>query len=108
MKTPGICEINHINKLNNHRRVAKNVGGLGYNTLIPTNERQKMKVEHNLKFVTEFADNHPVTAQMKMLDENTRRVMLESMLKELVGSRLKPILDEINAGGTYAILKVAE
>jgi len=33
--------------------------------------------------------------------------MLEGMLKELVGSRLTPILDEINAGGTYAILKVA-
>jgi glycine cleavage system protein P-like pyridoxal-binding family len=67
-----------------------------------------MKIEHNLKFVTEFADNHPVTHQMQMLDENTRIVMLESMLKELVGSRLQPILDEINANGSYAILKVAE
>ena len=108
IKTPGICEINHKDKLNNYRRVVKNVSVPCYNSHIPTNERQKMKVEHNLKFVTEFADNHPVTAQMKMLDENTRRVMLESMLKELVGSRLKPILDEINAGGSYAILKVAE
>jgi glycine cleavage system protein P-like pyridoxal-binding family len=67
-----------------------------------------MKIEHNLKFVTEFADNHPVTHQMQMLDENTRIVVLESMLKELVGSRLQPILDEINANGSYAILKVAE
>ena len=67
-----------------------------------------MKIEHNLKFVTEFAEGHPVTHQMQMLDEYTRVFMLESMLKELVGSRLKPILDEINAGGTYAILKVAE
>jgi hypothetical protein len=30
------------------------------------------------------------------------------MLKELVGSRLGPILDEINKNGSYAILKVAE
>ena len=67
-----------------------------------------MKIEHNLKFVTEFADNHPVTHPMLRLDENTRIVMLESMLKELVGSRLQPILDEINANGSYAILKVAE
>ena len=67
-----------------------------------------MKVEHNLKFVTEFKDGHPVTAQVMALDESTRILMLESMLKELVGSRLTPILDEINAGGTYAILKVAE
>jgi hypothetical protein len=66
-----------------------------------------MLVEHNLKFVTEFADNHPVTHQMKALDENTRILMLESMLKELIAPRLQPILDEINAGGTYAILKVA-
>ena len=67
-----------------------------------------MKIEHNLKFVTEFSDSHPVTAQMLNLPEPMRIVMLESMLKDLVGSRLQPILDEINAGGSYAILKVAD
>jgi len=67
-----------------------------------------MKIEHSLKFVTEFKEGHPVTMQMKMLDEGTRVVMLESLLKELVGSRLQPILDEINENGSYAILKVAE
>ena len=66
-----------------------------------------MIVEHNLKFITEFAEGHPVTHQMQMLPESMRIEMLEGMLKELVGSRLTPILDEINAGGTYAILKVA-
>ena len=67
-----------------------------------------MKIEHNLKFVTEFADNHPVTAQVMALDEGTRIFMLESMLKELIAPRLQPILDEINLNGSYAILKVAE
>jgi hypothetical protein len=67
-----------------------------------------MRIEHNLKFVTEFKDGHPITNQVKMLDEDTRILMLESMLKDLVGSRLQPILDEINENGTYAILKVAE
>jgi hypothetical protein len=67
-----------------------------------------MRIEHNLKFVTEFKDGHPVTKQIEMLDEDTRIFMLESMLKDLVGSRLQPILDEINANGSYAILKVAE
>jgi hypothetical protein len=67
-----------------------------------------MIVEHNLKFVTEFADNHPVTQQVMALDETTRIFMLESMLKDLVAPRLQPILDEINENGTYAILKVAE
>ena len=67
-----------------------------------------MKIEHNLKFVTEFKEGHPVTAQVMALDESTRIFMLESMLKDLVGSRLQPILDEINENGSYAILKVAE
>ncbi len=66
-----------------------------------------MIVEHNLKFVTEFKEGHPVTAQVMALDESTRVFMLESMLKDLVGSRLQPILDEINERGSYAILKVA-
>jgi len=66
-----------------------------------------MKIEHNLKFVTEFKEGHPITMQMSALPETMRITMLEGMLKELVGSRLGPILDEINAGGSYAILKVA-
>jgi hypothetical protein len=66
-----------------------------------------MKIEHNLKFVTEFMEGHPVTRQMEMLDEQSQIEMLEGMLKQLVGSRLQPILDEINANGSYAILKMA-
>ena len=67
-----------------------------------------MLIEHNLKFVTDFQDGHPVTAQMLNLPESMRIEMLESMLKELLAPKLQPILDEINAGGTYAILKVVE
>jgi hypothetical protein len=67
-----------------------------------------ISIEHNLKFVTEFAEDHPVTAQMLNLPESMRIVMLESMLKELIAPKLGPILDEINAGGSYAILKVAD
>jgi hypothetical protein len=66
-----------------------------------------MIVEHNLKFVTEFKEGHPITAQVMALDESMRIEMLEGMLKDLVGSRLQPILDEINENGSYAILKVA-
>jgi hypothetical protein len=64
-----------------------------------------MLIEHSLKFVTDFQDDHPVTAQMLNLPESMRIQMLESMLKELLAPRLQPILDEINAGGSYAILK---
>ena len=37
-----------------------------------------------------------------------QKEMLEGMLKELLTPRIQPALDEINAGGSYAILKVAE
>jgi hypothetical protein len=67
-----------------------------------------MKIEHNLKFVTEFAEGHPVTLTMSTLSHEMQVTMLEGMLKELLAPRLQPILDEINAGGSYAILKVAE
>ena len=74
----------------------------------PTNERQQMIVEHNLKFITEFKEGHPITTQVMALDESMRITMLEGMLKNLVVPALGPILDEINADGSYAILKVAE
>jgi hypothetical protein len=67
-----------------------------------------MKIEHNLKFVTEFTDGHPVTAQIMSMPESMRIELLESMLKELLTPRIQPALDEINKNGSYAILKVAE
>jgi hypothetical protein len=67
-----------------------------------------MKIEHNLKFVTEFAEGHPVTLTMASLSQEMQITMLEGMLKDLIAPRLQPILDEINENGSYAILKVAE
>jgi hypothetical protein len=66
-----------------------------------------MKIEHNLKFVTEFMEGHPVTRQIEMLDEQSQIEMLEGMLKQLVAPALQPILDTINENGSYAILKLA-
>ena len=66
-----------------------------------------MIVEHNLKFITEFKEGHPMTTQVMALDESIRITILEGMLKDLVVPALGPILDEINADGSYAILKVA-
>ena len=67
-----------------------------------------VSIKHSLHFITEVDETHPVGFQLVNLETSMRKVMLEGMLKELVGSRLTPILDEINAGGSYAILKVAE
>jgi F0F1-type ATP synthase delta subunit len=74
----------------------------------PTNERQKMvTVEHSLKFVTEFDETHPVSQQfLSTFDEHERIMLLESMLKDLIAPSIKPLLNEINENGTYAILKL--
>jgi hypothetical protein len=66
------------------------------------------KVEHSLKFVTEFDETHPVSKQFLSLDKNEQVHMLESMLKDLLVPALMPTIDHINKNGSYAILKVAE
>ena len=66
-----------------------------------------MNIEHNLKFITEFKEGHPVTSQMKMLDEQSQIEMLEGMLKQLIAPALQPVLDKLNENNSYAILKVA-
>jgi hypothetical protein len=67
-----------------------------------------IKVNHSLRFVTEFDETHPVAQQFLRLDEVSQIHMLESMLRDLLTPKLKPVIDEINKRGTYAILKVAE
>ena len=67
-----------------------------------------IQVEHKLRFVTEFDETHPVAQQFLRLDEISQVYMLESMLKDLLTPALKPVIDEINKNGSYAILKVAE
>ena len=66
------------------------------------------KIEHSLKFVTEFDETHPVALQALSIPHSVLVEMLEGMLKDLLVPALKETLDEINARGTYAILKVAE
>ena len=66
------------------------------------------KVEHSLKFVTEFDETHPIGKQALSIPHSDLIAMLEGMLKDLIVPALGPVLDEINARGTYAILKVAE
>ena len=67
-----------------------------------------VQIPHSLHFITEVDETHPVGMQLLALEESMRIAMLESMLKELIGEKIQPILDHINEGGSYAILKVAE
>ena len=67
-----------------------------------------VEIKHSLHFVTVVDETHPIGMQLVNLETSMRREMLESMLKELLTPRIQSALDEINAGGSYAILKVAE
>ena len=67
-----------------------------------------VSIKHSLHFITEVDETHPVGFQLVNLETSMRKVLLESMLKELLAPRIQPALDEINAGGSYAILKVAD
>ena len=67
-----------------------------------------VEIKHSLHFVTVVDETHPVGMQLVNLETEMRRMMLESMLKELLAPRIQSVLDEINANGSYAILKVAE
>jgi hypothetical protein len=72
------------------------------------NERLQMtSVEHNLKFVTEFDETHPIAQRFLQLDSDAQIAMLESMLKDLLVDAIQPVIDHINENGSYAILKVA-
>ena len=67
-----------------------------------------IKVEHSINFVTEFDENHQVAKRFLQLTKYDQIAMLEGMLKELIVPKIQPTIDEINAGGSYAILKVAK
>ena len=67
-----------------------------------------VKVEHSLKFITEFDETHPVGKSALSIPHSDLVAMLEGMLKDLVVPALAPVIENINKNGSYAILKVAE
>ena len=65
-------------------------------------------IKHSLQFVTELDETNPTAQLLLALDEPMQIVMLEGMLKSILVPALKPAIDEVNANGSWAILKVAE
>ena len=75
--------------------------------LLSNNERQQMKtIKHSLEFITELDENNEVAQRLLNLDEDVASALLSSMVKDLIVPKLKPILDELNSGNSYALLKV--
>jgi hypothetical protein len=65
-----------------------------------------VEIKHSLNFVTVVDETHPIGMQLLALEESVRVAMLEGMLKELLVPALLPTIEDINKGGSYAILKV--
>jgi hypothetical protein len=66
-----------------------------------------VKIEHNLKFITEVDETHPIGMQLLALEKEMQVTMLEGMLKELLVPAITPVIADLNENGSYAILKVA-
>ena len=64
-------------------------------------------ITHSLQFITELDETNETAQHLLSLPKEIQTVMLEQMLKDLVAPALKPIIDELNAGNSYATLKVA-
>ena len=64
------------------------------------------QIKHSLEFITELDENNEVAQRLLNLDEDVASALLSSMVKDLIVPKLKPIMDELNAGNSYALLKV--
>jgi hypothetical protein len=64
-------------------------------------------ITHSLKFVTELDETNETAQHLLSLPKEMQTTMLEQMLLDLVAPKLKTIIDELNAGNSYATLKVA-
>lgn len=67
-----------------------------------------IKVAHHLKFVTEFDETNDFAKEFLKLDSDLQVKILEDLLHENIVPRMQEILDEVNEGGSYAILRIAE
>lgn len=67
-----------------------------------------VSIKHNLAFVTDLDETHPTAKRLLALSSTEQVDFLEGMLQALIAPRIQPALDEINAGSTFALLKVAE
>jgi hypothetical protein len=64
-------------------------------------------IQHSLNFITELDETNPTAQRLLALTEKEQIVMLEGMLKSILLPKITPVIDEVNAGGSWAILKVA-
>ena len=64
-------------------------------------------IQHSLNFITELDETNPTAQRLLALPEKEQILMLEGMLKSILLPKITPVIDEVNANGSWAILKVA-
>ena len=65
-------------------------------------------VEHSLRFITELDETNPTAQQLLSLDKDMQEQLLEGMLHALLVPDIMPLVDNLNAGNSYATLKVVK
>ena len=65
-------------------------------------------IEHYLRFITELDETNPTAQRLLELDKNTQALLLEGMLHNLLVPDIMPLIDNLNSGNSYAILKVVK
>ena len=65
-------------------------------------------VEHSLRFITELDETDPTAQQLLSLDKDMQAQLLEGMLHTLLVPDIMPIIDNLNAGNSFATLKVVK
>ena len=65
-------------------------------------------VEHSLRFITELDETDPTAQQLLSLDKDMQALLLEGMLHTLLVPDIMPIIDNLNAGNSFATLKVVK
>ena len=65
-------------------------------------------IEHSLRFITELDETNPTAQKLLALDKDMQALLLEGMIHTLLVPDIKPLIDNLNAGNSYAILKVVK
>ena len=63
-------------------------------------------VEHSLRFITELDETDPTAQQLLSLDKDMQAQLLQGMLHDLLVPDIMPLIDNLNAGNSFATLKV--
>lgn len=63
-------------------------------------------IKHSIQFITELDENNKTAQQLLSLPKEKQIFFLQGMLRELLLPTLKTAIDELNAGNSYATLKV--